>query len=85
MPQVGRVKFYDVKRGFGFIVPEDGSEEVFVHHTAVSRAGLPLLLPGMRLRYELRPSHHGLRPQADELLLLPEQDEDDKETREAAE
>ena len=84
MPHVGRVKFYDVKRGFGFIVSEDGGEEVFVHHTAVSRAGLPLLLPGMRLRYELRPSRHGHRPQAEELLLLPE-DNDDAEAREAAE
>ena len=82
MPHVGRVKFYDVKRGFGFIVPENGGEEVFVHHTVVSRAGLPLLLPGMRLRYELRSSRHGRRPQADDLLLLADKGDN---TQEAAE
>ena len=81
MAQRGRVKFYDVKRGFGFIVPEDGGEDVFVHHSAVNRAGLPTLLPGMRVQYELRPSRHGRRAQADALLLL----DDDDQTREAAE
>lgn len=79
--QRGRVKFYDVKRGFGFIVPEDGGDDVFVHHSAVARAGLPTLLPGMRVQYELRPARHGRRAQADDLLLL----EDDEQTREAAE
>ena len=84
MTHVGRVKCQDVKHGFGFIVPEDGCEDVFVHHSAVSRAGLPLLLPGMRLRYELTPSRQGRRPQAEDLLLLPGE-EDDADHREAAE
>ncbi len=71
----GRVKFYDVRRGFGFIVPDDGGADVFVHHTAVSRAGLPALLPGMRISFELAPSIGNRPPQADRLLLLPD-DED---------
>ncbi len=66
----GWVKFYDVRRGFGFIVPDDGGPDVFVHHTALNRAGLPALLPGMRLCFELAAARPGRRPQADRLLLL---------------
>ncbi len=68
----GRVKFFDVRRGFGFIVPDDGGADVFVHYTALVRAGLPTLLPGQRLSYELHPAPRGKRPQAECLLLLPE-------------
>ena len=70
MAHEGTVKFYDIRRGYGFIVPDGGGADAFVHHSAVARAGLPLLLPGMRLRFELRPCGCGRRPQADNLLLL---------------
>jgi len=66
----GTVKFYDLRRGYGFIVPDDGGADVFVHHSAVSRAGLPALLAGMRLSFRLVPAARGRRPQADHLLLL---------------
>ncbi len=86
MPErlLGTVKFYDVRRGYGFIVPDGGGADVFVHHTAVTRAGLPLLLTGMRLRFELVPAARGRRPQADNLLLLDDSDDADS-LREAAE
>ena len=82
----GRVKFYDVRRGYGFIVPDDGGADVFVHHTAVARAGLPVLLAGMRVRFELAPAAGGRRPQADCLLLLPDEDDEEADSlKEAAE
>ncbi len=71
--QRGRVKFFDVRRGYGFIVPDEGGMDVFVHYTALARAGLPTLLPGQRLSYELHPAPRGKRPQAECLLLLPEE------------
>jgi len=68
--KTGTVKFFDMRRGYGFIMPDDGGADVFVHFTAVSRAGLPVLLPGMRLRFELVPAMGEGRVQADNLLLL---------------
>ena len=71
----GRVKFFDVRRGYGFITPDDGGADVFVHYTALVHAGLPTLLPGQRISYELHPAPQGKRPQAKRLLLLPEEAE----------
>lgn len=45
----GRVKFYDSVRGFGFVVPDDGGTEVFVHGSALSRSGHEDLQPGQRV------------------------------------
>jgi CspA family cold shock protein len=49
----GSVKWFNVNKGFGFIVPDDGSKDVFVHVSAVERAGLSSLLEGQRLEYEM--------------------------------
>jgi CspA family cold shock protein len=49
----GTVKFFDVARGFGFIQPEDGGKDVFVHKSAVERAGLDSLKEGQRVSYEV--------------------------------
>ena len=49
----GTVKFFNADRGFGFIQPDDGSKDVFVHVSAVERAGLPPLREGQRLGYEV--------------------------------
>jgi CspA family cold shock protein len=50
---IGTVKFFDSIRGFGFIQPEDGSKDVFVHKSAVEGAGLTPLREGQRIQYEV--------------------------------
>lgn len=48
----GTVKFYNEMKGFGFIAPEDGSKDVFVHATALERAGMRSLVEGQRVSFE---------------------------------
>ena len=50
---VGTVKWFNPQKGFGFILPEGGGKDVFVHISAVERAGLSTLNEGQRLEYEL--------------------------------
>ena len=50
---VGTVKFFNTQKGYGFIQPEDGSKDVFVHITAVERAGMRSLIEGQKLTYEV--------------------------------
>ena len=49
----GTVKFFNVQKGFGFIAPQDGSKDVFVHASAVERAGMEPLQEGQVVQYEL--------------------------------
>ena len=56
---IGTVKFFDAARGFGFIEPEDGSKDAFVHISAVERAGLESLNEGQKVSYELQPGQNG--------------------------
>ena len=49
----GTVKWFNTTKGFGFIQPEDGGQDVFVHISAVERAGLGTLNEGQRISYEL--------------------------------
>ncbi len=49
---VGTVKFYNDTKGFGFIQPEDGSKDVFVHATALERAGIRGLAEGMKVSFD---------------------------------
>jgi CspA family cold shock protein len=49
---VGTVKFFNTTKGFGFIQPEDGSKDVFVHISAVEAAGLSTLREGQRISFE---------------------------------
>ena len=48
----GTVKFYNDQKGFGFIQPEDGSRDVFVHATALERAGLRGLREGQKVSFD---------------------------------
>jgi len=50
---VGTVKFFNTQKGYGFIQPEDGSKDVFVHITAVERAGMRSLAEGQKISYEV--------------------------------
>ena len=49
---VGTVKFFNAQRGFGFIAPEDGSSDVFVHISAVEQAGMKTLHEGQRVSFD---------------------------------
>ena len=49
----GIVKFFNVQRGFGFIQPTDGSKDIFVHVSAVERAGMSTLVEGQKVSYDV--------------------------------
>lgn len=49
----GTVKWFNTTKGYGFIQPDDGGKDVFVHATAVERAGMPALQEGQKIAYEL--------------------------------
>ena len=50
---VGTVKFFNTQKGFGFIQPDDGSKDVFVHISAVEKAGMRSLNEGQKVSYEI--------------------------------
>jgi len=56
---VGTVKFFNTTKGFGFIEPEDGSKDAFVHISAVERAGLSSLNEGQKVSYEVQSGRDG--------------------------
>ena len=66
---VGVVKWFNPKKGYGFISPEDGSKDAFVHITAVQGAGLDTLNEGDKVEYELVVGQSGL-PCADNLKVV---------------
>jgi CspA family cold shock protein len=51
---IGTVKWFNATKGFGFIQPEDGSKDVFVHISAVERSGLASLQEGQRVGFEVQ-------------------------------
>ena len=50
---VGAVKFFNAQKGFGFIQPDDGSKDVFVHISAVERAGMSTLNEGQKVSFDV--------------------------------
>ena len=50
---IGTVKFFDASKGFGFIQPESGEKDVFVHISAVQNAGMDTLSEGQRVSFEV--------------------------------
>ncbi len=56
---IGTVKWFNSAKGFGFIEPEDGSKDAFVHISAVERAGITSLDEGQKVEYELQPGRDG--------------------------
>lgn len=50
---VGTVKFFNTQKGFGFIQPDDGSKDVFVHISAVERSGMGTLNEGQKVSFEI--------------------------------
>jgi CspA family cold shock protein len=53
MMATGTVKFFNAQKGFGFIQPSDGSKDVFVHISAVERAGMSNLVEGQKVSYDV--------------------------------
>jgi len=51
--EIGTVKFFNSTKGFGFIEPQDGSKDVFVHISAVERAGMATLSEGQRVSFDV--------------------------------
>jgi CspA family cold shock protein len=56
---VGIVKFFNATKGFGFISPEDGGKDVFVHVSAVEASGMRSLNEGQRVSFEVQPDKKG--------------------------
>ena len=56
---IGTVKFFNTSKGFGFIAPEDGGKDVFVHATAVEAAGMRSLNEGQKVSFDTQPDARG--------------------------
>jgi CspA family cold shock protein len=64
MPTSGTVKFFNTEKGYGFIKPDDGGRDVFVHVSAVMSSGLGTLNEGQRVSFEIEPDKRGKGPKA---------------------
>jgi CspA family cold shock protein len=64
MRQIGTVKFYNDQKGYGFITPDDGGKDVFVHVTAIENSGIGHLSEGTRLSFDTEPDKRGKGPKA---------------------
>ena len=64
---VGTVKWFNEMKGFGFIQPDDGAADVFVHISAVERAGLGNIVEGQKLSYEMVRDNKSGKMSADQL------------------
>jgi CspA family cold shock protein len=69
MRQSGTVKFFNQSKGFGFITPDEGDKDVFVHITAVEQSGIGVLDEGMRVSFETEPDKRGKGPKAIDLQI----------------
>src|SRR5207249_11086085 len=67
----GKVKFYADLKGYGFIAPDDGSADIFVHASQAKRAGYAGLAADQRIKYEVGTNDRNDRPMAINLELLP--------------
>ncbi|MDD9706855.1 MAG: cold-shock protein [Paracoccaceae bacterium] len=65
----GTVKWFNTTKGYGFIAPDDGGKDVFVHISAVERSGLTGLADNQKLSYELQEGRDGRQMAADLRLL----------------
>ena len=59
MKTTGTVKWFNDTKGFGFITPDDGSEDCFVHHSAIQMDGFKTLAEGQKVEFEVKQGHKG--------------------------
>lgn len=71
MAQSGTIKFFNGEKGYGFIKPDDGGRDIFVHITALEQAGLQTLDVGQRISFEIEPDKKGKGPKAVQLQVQP--------------
>ena len=69
MAQTGVVKFFNTEKGYGFIKPDGGGNDIFVNITAVEQAGLRSLSEGQKISFEIEPDKKGKGPKAVNLRL----------------
>ena len=69
MSQNGTVKFFNNEKGYGFIKPDDGGPDIFVHISAVQSSGLPGLTENQKVIFETEPDKRGKGPKAVNLQL----------------
>lgn len=69
MPQQGSVKFFNADKGYGFIKPDEGGADIFVHVTAVETAGLQTLNEGQKVNFDIEADKKGKGPKAINLKL----------------
>jgi CspA family cold shock protein len=67
---IGKVKWFNAEKGFGFVEPEDGSEDMFVHISAVEDAGMETLVCGQRIAFDKGTNARNGRPIAINLQVL---------------
>jgi CspA family cold shock protein len=67
---IGTVKFFNATKGYGFIEPEDGSKDAFVHISAVERAGMSTLDEGQKVEFELVTDRKSGKMSADNLKAV---------------
>lgn len=56
---IGTVKWFNPGKGFGFVAPEDGGKDVFIHISALEKAGISGLAEGQKIEYQLAPGRDG--------------------------
>lgn len=68
--QIGTVKWFNTQKGFGFIAPDEGGGDVFVHISAVERAGLRALHEGQKIGFELERDRRSGKTSAGQLQVV---------------
>jgi len=63
MPLEGTVKWFSQEKGYGFIIPDDGGEDLFVHHTGIVSEGFKTLDEGDKVSYEVTQGRKGMQAQ----------------------
>jgi CspA family cold shock protein len=66
----GTVKWFNLQKGFGFIAPDDGGKDAFVHISAMERAGISQLREGQKIRFELVSDQKSGKMSAESLAVL---------------
>ncbi|MEM8750769.1 MAG: cold-shock protein [Pseudomonadota bacterium] len=65
----GTVKFFNASKGYGFITPDDGGSDIFVHISAVEQSGMTSLNEGQKITFDVEPDRKGKGPKAIDLKV----------------